>query len=239
MKTKALTAALMAAAMLLMGAAQAKADYQHDAADREILENFRGGLLATPSRDLYNQLPMRVALAAQHVERNACWGPYRAMQGAQENARAQRDAIGDGAQRAAAAAREDYDSCMSSFRSQVSEMVAGAMLASVSAGAYIGQLPGGAQARARVDLLCGNAQLIPDAGACRRWFQHQFEAIDRRQNPDGYIGAPRTMPIGVALFGPQNPGNGTGLAWQMLGAFRNGNTVTGPVGGGAVAGGSR
>ncbi|MBI5595503.1 MAG: hypothetical protein HY928_05370 [Elusimicrobia bacterium] len=229
----------LVAAVFFGFAGEAKADYQHDAADREILQNFQGGILATPRRDLYNQLPMRVTMAAQHVERNACWGPYRAMQGAQENAHAQRDAIGDGAQRAAVRAREDYDACMNSFRGQVSQMVAGAMLASVSAGAYIGQMPGGAQARERVDLLCNNAQLIPDSGACRRWFQHQFELLDRQQNPSGYIGAPRTMPIGVALFGSQNAGNGTGLAWQMLGAFSNGNTVSGPVGGGPVATGSR
>lgn len=238
MNSKTLMAAVMVA--LMFGAApQARADYEHDAQDRQILERFRDGILAIPARDRYNFIPARVEMAAQHVQRNACWGPYQAMQGAQESARTQRDSLTDAPQRAAARAAQDYDACMNSFRSQISQLVAAQILDSVSSGAYIGQLPGGRQARERVDLLCNNAQLIRDSGACRRWFSHQFELLDRQRNPSGYIGAPRTMPIGVALFGPQNAGNGTGLAWQMLGAFANGNTVAPPVGGGAVAAGRR
>lgn len=238
MNLKTLTAVVVAAAAFLTApAARAQGGYQHDAADLQILETFRNGILSTAARDRYNMIPARVTMAQQRVERDACWGPYQTMRGAAESAQRQRHSLTDAPQRRAAEARADYDACLRSFKARISEMVAALILDSVSSGAYLGHLPGGAQARERVDLLCNNSSLVADAGACRRWFRDQFEVLDRQRNPDGYIGAPRARPIGVALFGPQNAGNGTGLVWEMLDAFGRGNPVGRPVGGGAVPAG--
>ena len=219
---------LMAAAVLAATAGAVRAQgYQFDANDRSVLDAFRQGVLSTASRDRYAMIPARVTMAQQRVERDACWGPYQAMQGAAASAVRQRDSLTDAPQRRAEQARAEYEACLRAFRAEISQMVAALVLDSVSSGAYLGHLPGGAQARERVDLLCENRALIADAGLCRRWFRDQFEAIDRRVNPDGYIGAPRETPLGVRLFGPQ--GNGNGLAWDMLGAFGNGNTNFAPV----------
>lgn len=229
---------VLAAAVALGAVSGAKAEaWQHDAQDLQYIANFREGTLSSHrpgTNQLWNMIPVRVALAERNIRDNACWGPYSARQAARERAVAERNALGDGAQRRAEQAELDYGACMNSFREQISQILAAALLQSVSAEAYLGQL-GGSTARdnanARVNLLCDNRVLTPDAGRCRYEFRQQFGAISRRNNPDGFIGAPTSTPTGVALFGPN------GHVWTMLNAFSRGGNAPAPARGGAVVGG--
>lgn len=243
MKRISMMFAVAAVISVLSAQQSAAADYQYSAAGREAISNFLLGTHPThPGSLLSSSYPRAAAVVdaacrqeAEAAQSEARWGSSPA---------AQRVPLAEIA-RALAAANQRNSDCRLTAQKDISLFLSGVLLNHYRAGrlsssVYLGFIRGDRNTTGGgnlIDGFCANSTLTQNSGACRRFFSDQLSLIDHQQNPDGYIGAPRQMPIGVRLFGPQS--GETGLAWTLLGAFQNGNTVTGPGRGGAVPTGRR